>query len=212
MPSIDTVITTGWKNGRKPHVLPVGYEIANRFGPLYYMWGPGRAGTTGDHNKGLAIDFSVLDKGNGPESTWVNHPGPARPALGQAIAEYLVANRDRLNLTYVIWNRRIASNASSPDWSWRPYDNANAMPHTDHVHASFETTGTYHEPPEDDDMANAQDVLEAVASLRAYVREAYLDTTNKVNTFEERERNRDANQDVALARLEAAIAKLQGES
>jgi len=136
----------------KPWVRPVALEIANQFGPLYYVWGYSSKGS-GEHPLGRAIDFSVLEKGNG-----VSDPGPARPALGNDIANYLWANRARLNVWYVIWNRRIIS--TNPDSyaynEWVPYNGES--PHTDHVHVSFESSGTY-APPEDqeEDMDSTQD-------------------------------------------------------
>jgi hypothetical protein len=124
----------------KAHVRPVAEEIAERW-VLYFIWGaPGRG--TGDHARGLALDFMTYSLGGG-----VNNPGPKRDWIGHEIAAYVLANRVRLNVTYIIWNRRIASANSSPPWSWRSYTGSN--PHTDHVHVSFQTTGPY-VPPEDE--------------------------------------------------------------
>jgi hypothetical protein len=144
MPSMDTVVTD--LGPVKAHVRPVAAEVAGRW-TLYFIWGaPGRG--TGDHADGLALDFMAYDHGGG-----VDDPGPIRGWIGNQIASYLVDQRRRLNITYVIWNRRIASARSSPDWSWRGYDGDD--PHTNHVHVSFEAIGTYQPPtgrPGDDDM------------------------------------------------------------
>jgi hypothetical protein len=63
-------------------------------------------------------------------------------------------------------------------------------------------------PAPEDDMANASEVLEAIADLRAYVKETYEDTTAKLNKFEERERGRDADERAAVARVEAVAKQL----
>lgn len=97
----------------KPHVA----KAANEIGALFdlttiFGWAPGAF----DHPKGLALDFMVYgDK-----------------AKGDRIAAYLLANAERLAITYVIWWRRIWS-VDRP--SWRPY--YGVSPHTDHPHASF---------------------------------------------------------------------------
>jgi hypothetical protein len=128
----------------KPHVLKVAEEVTSLW-PIYYLWGaPGRG--TGDHAKGLALDFMAYDLGAG-----VDRPGPIREFIGWEISSYLLEHHERLNLSYIIWNRRIASAKSG--WEWRPYDGDD--PHTNHVHASFKPTGTYRPvAPEigDDDM------------------------------------------------------------
>lgn len=104
---------------------------------IWFWWGaPGRG--TGDHAKGLALDLTTHDGGT------VNNPGPLRNSVGDWVANYALKHRTRLGLTYVIWNRRIASEASSPDWSWRRYTGSN--PHTDHVHMSFKSSHTYRPP------------------------------------------------------------------
>lgn len=149
--ALDDILTT-WRPV-KPHVAPVVSEIcATRH--VYFVWGMDRSsGRTGDHPRGLALDFSVLDRGAG-----VKNPGPARPKLGDAIAAYLIRHRKRLNVRYVIWSRRIASAQSNPPWAWRAYEGKS--PHTDHIHVSFNDEGTYH-PPEDD-MPTAREVAKEV--------------------------------------------------
>lgn len=66
-----------------------------------------------------------------------------------AVAEQ-VRKRENRCLKYVIYNRRIASAASNPPWSWRAYRGDN--PHMDHVHVSVGTGGPdgYSKPPYDD--------------------------------------------------------------
>lgn len=136
------------------HVRAVYVEIANRFGPLYFVWG---IGPTGDHKAGLALDFMGYSLGGG-----VQRPGEMRRQLCQNIAAYLLEHRVRLGLTYVIWDRRIASARSSPAWSWRAYDGSN--PHTDHVHVSFVREHTY-TPPKGDKMPLTDEDLGRVAKV-----------------------------------------------
>lgn len=230
MPSLASVITTGWKTAILAHhrefIVPAITEIVSRFGPIYYLWGPGRDGTTGHHSQGRAVDISILDKGNGPQSTWINRPGSARVALGNQIAVHAITNRSRLNIDrdggYVIWNRRIASAASTPPWAWRTYTGSN--PHTDHVHISFALTGVYHAPelPEDD-MANSDVILAAIKTLGEVVKAAdaqnqrrYESLLKKSDLVEGREIRRDAAEDAADdavqreqdAKLQIALDKL----
>jgi len=75
-------------------------------------------------NRGqYAIDLMVSDK-----------------SLGDKIAEYAWANRKRLGIRYVIWNRRIISETSSNPNKWVAYfDGQSTNPsraHTNHVHIS----------------------------------------------------------------------------
>lgn len=117
--------------------------------PVAYLWGKSDS-PTGEHPLGLALDFSVLAYGNG-----VKDPGPADPALGNAIAGYLWANRQRLGVWYVIWNRRIISTQrdSYAFGRWVTYRRDN--PHTDHVHVSRYANAAYKPPTtqEEPDMA-----------------------------------------------------------
>lgn len=71
-----------------------------------------------DHPGGYALDLMIDDM-----------PGGA--ALGQQIADFLVANWRELKVRYVIWNRRVWSVSRIAE-GWRPYTGTN--PHTDHVH------------------------------------------------------------------------------
>lgn len=68
-----------------------------------------------DHPKGRALDFMTYDN----------------KAQGTALANDLIKNYKAWNIKYVIYNRFIWS----PDRGWRKY--SGPSPHTDHVHASF---------------------------------------------------------------------------
>jgi hypothetical protein len=71
-----------------------------------------------DHPKGRALDYMINNIKNGK-------------AVGTALANDLIKNYKAWNISYVIWNRYIWS----PSRGWRKYNGPS--PHTDHVHASF---------------------------------------------------------------------------
>lgn len=73
----------------------------------------------------------------------------ATGATGQRIADHLAANRDKYNIQYLIWNRRMLRDYSKGNikaGQWAPYfDGQSSNPnraHTNHVHASFYARGT----------------------------------------------------------------------
>ena len=57
-------------------------------------------------------------------------------ATGDRIKDYLIANRDKLNVKYVIWEQKIY--ASYTGWSGRPMEDRGSTTanHYDHVHVS----------------------------------------------------------------------------
>lgn len=127
-----------------------------------FLWGRSN-GNSGEHPKGLALDFSVLEYGGG-----VNRPGPAHPAWGNTIANWLWTNRRRLGVWYVIWNRKIIStNPGSYAYGrWTTYRGSN--PHTDHVHVSFYAANIYQppsQPKEWDEMATKAEIKELVRDV-----------------------------------------------
>lgn len=99
----------------KPHVI----AAADYFGPKYGIKSVGGWRAVGsvpnsDHPKGLALDFMTRDK-----------------ATGDRLAADLIASRAQWGISYVIWWRRIWT----PEKGWHNY--TGPVPHTDHVHASF---------------------------------------------------------------------------
>lgn len=99
----------------KPHVRAAAQEVVRTFG----ITDIGGFATTGhmvdsDHYRGLAIDVMGTVK-------------------AQQVANWAVANAQRLSVTYVIWNRQI--NDVRDGKGWVAYHGAS--PHTDHVHISF---------------------------------------------------------------------------
>lgn len=114
--------------GVKPWVARAGVEVRNKFG-VRDIGGVGTRGNASDHPKGLALDFMVYDN----------------KSKGDKIAAYVVANRRRLGVTYVIWYKRIFHT-----WGeWGPYSHPSGSTdktslHMDHVHVSFVTKDPGH--------------------------------------------------------------------
>jgi len=77
-----------------------------------------------DHNQGNAID--------------VTHSPPVFSAaqLAEAFRRQMRTAGPDGRLSYIIWNRQIASPRGN--WIWRPYTEQN--PHTSHVHLSIKPT------------------------------------------------------------------------
>lgn len=122
----------------KPHVRPVAEEIDARW-DMYNIWG---VGGSQDHLLGLALDFMLYTRdGNS-----------IRTQEGNEIAAYFVQNSNRLNVSYVIWRQRIWNPSRDPQgasWdNWRRMEDRGdpTQNHMDHVHVSFNATGTYLPP------------------------------------------------------------------
>lgn len=84
-----------------------------------------RSGDSGDHGKGLAIDFMV------PVGSHDN-----KTDLGDVIAQWVVDNMEALNVSYVIWEQRIYG---SWDKQWVDMEDRGSVTenHFDHPHVSF---------------------------------------------------------------------------
>ena len=110
--------------GLQPQTAAFKEEIANLFGITSFSGY--RPGDSGDHGKGLAIDFMV------PESS----------ELGDKIAEYAIQNMVSRGISYIIWKQRFYAPFDS---KYGPANNWNPMPdrgsvtenHYDHVHVSM---------------------------------------------------------------------------
>lgn len=177
---------------------------------IFWWWGaPGRG--TGDHAQGLALDLMNYADGT------TARPGPERRAAQNWVKAYVLKNRVRLGVTYVIADRKIASAISNPQWSWRTYTGSD--PHTNHVHTSFKASHIYRppvvpKPPEDevtpaDRKAIADDVVKALApkldAILARDQAQYESVLKKVSDVERRETGRDVEADADRARIEAAV-------
>lgn len=102
----------------KSWVQAVAAEVGNLFGIKEIGGWRKSDPISQDHPNGLALDF-MTNQGTG-------------------LAEYLRSNAKRYGVTYVVWNRHIWSQARASE-GWRPYTGS-SNPHTDHVHASFQTS------------------------------------------------------------------------
>lgn len=121
----------------KPPTRAIAEEIAEKFdlpdypapynGPV--MWGYNAGGA--EHGTGRAIDFMTRNT----------------PAVGDEIAEYLWANRERFGLIHMIWKRRIKSTKVDPgNWRYMGDRGSPTENHMDHVHAYFDGRSIGSEP------------------------------------------------------------------
>ena len=110
--------------GLQPQTAAFKEEIANLFGITSFSgYCPG---DSGDHGKGLAIDFMV------PESS----------ELGDKIAEYAIQNMASRGISYIIWKQRFYAPFDSkygPAHTWNPMPDRGSVTenHYDHVHVSM---------------------------------------------------------------------------
>ena len=110
--------------GLQPQTATFKEEIANLFGITSFSGY--RPGDSGDHGKGLAIDFMV------PESS----------ELGDKIAEYAIQNMASRGISYIIWKQRFYAPFDSkygPANTWNPMPDRGSVTenHYDHVHVSM---------------------------------------------------------------------------
>ncbi|TMR81148.1 LysM peptidoglycan-binding domain-containing protein [Streptococcus pseudopneumoniae] len=110
--------------GLQPQTAAFKEEIANLFGITFFSGY--RPGDSGDHGKGLAIDFIV------PESS----------ELGDKIAEYAIQNMASRGISYIIWKQRFYAPFDSkygPANTWNPMPDRGSVTenHYDHVHVSM---------------------------------------------------------------------------
>ena len=110
--------------GLQPQTAAFKEEIVNLFGITSFSGY--RPGDSGDHGKGLAIDFMV------PESS----------ELGDRIAEYAIQNMASRGISYIIWKQRFYAPFDSkygPANTWNPMPDRGSVTenHYDHVHVSM---------------------------------------------------------------------------
>ncbi|HHA9756896.1 TPA: LysM peptidoglycan-binding domain-containing protein [Streptococcus pneumoniae] len=110
--------------GFQPQTAAFKEEIANLFGITSFSGY--RPGDSGDHGKGLAIDFMV----------------PERSELGDKIAEYAIQNMASRGISYIIWKQRFYAPFDSkygPANTWNPMPDRGSVTenHYDHVHVSM---------------------------------------------------------------------------
>ncbi|MFM0581219.1 LysM domain-containing protein [Streptococcus suis] len=122
--STTTTSTSVYDVGLQPQVAAFRAEVANAFGITSFSGY--RPGDSGDHGKGLAIDFMV----------------PQSSALGDQVAAYAVANLASKNINYIIWKQRFYAPYDSiygPAYTWNLMPDRGSITenHYDHVHVSF---------------------------------------------------------------------------
>jgi len=110
--------------GLQPQTAAFKEEIANLFGITSFSGY--RPGDSGDHGKGLAIDFMV------PESS----------ELGDKVAEYAIQNMASRGISYIIWKQRFYAPFDSkygPANTWNPMPDRGSVTenHYNHVHVSM---------------------------------------------------------------------------
>ena len=110
--------------GLQPQTAAFKEEIANLFGITSFSGY--RPGDSGDHGKGLAIDFMV----------------PVSSALGDQIADYAIQNMASCGISYIIWKQRFYAPYPSkygPAYTWNPMPDRGSITenHYDHVHVSM---------------------------------------------------------------------------
>ncbi|VMD62594.1 LysM domain-containing protein [Streptococcus pneumoniae] len=117
-------VTKSENAGLQPQTAAFKEEIANLFGITSFSGY--RPGDSGDHGKGLAIDFMV----------------PERSELGDKIAEYAIQNMASRGISYIIWKQRFYAPFDSkygPANTWNPMPDRGSVTenHCDHVHVSM---------------------------------------------------------------------------
>ncbi|MBP2370206.1 hypothetical protein [Pseudonocardia parietis] len=105
--------------GTVAHVSRAGHHIAGQLGvPLDLIGGRApRGNSTSDHPTGHALDFMV------------------DVATGNRLADYVLARRAELGVTYVIWRQRYNDGSG---WDLMEDRGSPTANHMDHVHVSFD--------------------------------------------------------------------------
>ncbi len=123
-PATGTACEASGFGGVKPHVARVGYHLVARFGlRVAGIIGVAGRANVSDHPLGLALDLMV---GSDKE-------------LGDGIADYVLERRALFAVHYVIWRQRINFGNG-----WEPMEDRGGITanHYDHVHVSFEPSGS----------------------------------------------------------------------
>ena len=124
-PDYASIAATKSENaGLQPQTAAFKEEVANLFGITSFSGY--RPGDSGDHGKGLAIDFMV----------------PVSSALGDQIADYAIQNMASRGISYIIWKQRFYAPYDSkygPAYTWNPMPDRGSVTenHYDHVHVSM---------------------------------------------------------------------------
>lgn len=106
--------------GLQPQTIAFKNEVSSMFGGIlgYSLYRPG---DSGDHGKGLAVDFMVA----------------VSSAEGDAIAEYAASQVATGRVNYVIWKQRIYGSWTGGQWQLMEDRGSVTENHFDHVHVSM---------------------------------------------------------------------------
>lgn len=104
--------------GTQPHVAQVGNHLLARFPEIVDIGGLADRSNASDHPLGLALDLMI-----GTDA-----------ALGDEIADYVLAHWNEFGIKYVIWQQRINTGAG---WTLMENRGSPTANHMDHVHVSF---------------------------------------------------------------------------
>ncbi|WP_084960126.1 coiled-coil domain-containing protein [Thermoactinospora rubra] len=110
-----------------PRMVTVRDEVLRNF-PMPYGYGCFRAGDPGEHGKGRACDF-MMSRGG----TMATGEDADR---GDALAQWLIDNGDRLGVMYIIWKQRYYDVRSGGGWDPMSDRGGVTANHWDHVHVS----------------------------------------------------------------------------
>ncbi|MBR8743617.1 hypothetical protein [Nocardiopsis sp. MG754419] len=114
----------GWDQ-TQPRMAAIRDEIIMEFGAPFPVgcWRP----SADDHGDGRACDFMMSANGGAPTE--------ANRQLGTQIADYGIANADRLGIKYIIWEQQIWQ-STSRQWTYMNDRGDLTQNHYDHVHVS----------------------------------------------------------------------------
>ncbi|MFG1945139.1 hypothetical protein [Nonomuraea sp. NPDC048826] len=115
----------GNAGGLTQRMVSVRAEVMQNF-PMPYGVGCLRPGDPGEHGKGRACDFMI--------SRGMATGGEAD--RGDALAEWLISNGDRLGVMYIIWKQRYYDIRSGGGWDPMSDRGGVTANHYDHVHVS----------------------------------------------------------------------------
>lgn len=121
-----------------------GHDITQNGLGIWYLWGKDGNPDNGEHYSGRGVDFMVRDNSD-----------------GDAVCDYLWANRVRFGLTHFIWRQRIKGTlpqfSSFERWAGMEDRGSTTENHMDHVHAYFTQNINLSLPPVGGPAAPAQE-------------------------------------------------------
>ncbi|MEU7003824.1 hypothetical protein [Nonomuraea sp. NPDC046570] len=113
--------------GLTPRMISVRDEVLRNF-PMPYNYGCLRPGDPGEHGKGRACDFMMSSGGRMASG--------ADADRGDALAQWLIDNGNRLGVMYIIWKQRYYDIRTGGGWDPMSDRGGTTANHWDHVHVS----------------------------------------------------------------------------